>query len=149
MTSKGAKVDDRILPHDLDAELGLLNACFCPGGIKRVIDLVEPGDFYSDGGRLIFAKMVAFHKAGLSPTRFQLDNAFQSHTDYIGILRILDSLLPITAEVGTHYAKIVKQLSHRRKAIKQAYATYLDLHDLANPLPSDKLQPVMAGGLNG
>jgi len=145
----GAVVDNLIMPHDFDGELGLLNACFCPGGIKRIIDLVEPSDFYSDGGRLIFAKMVAFHRAGLEPTLFQVDTAFQDHQNYINIRSILDALLPFTAEDATHYAKIVKRLSDRRRAIKQAYATYLDLHDLANPLPSDVLQPIMAGGANG
>jgi len=142
-------MNDLIMPHCFDGELGLLNACFCPGGIKRVIDLVEPGDFYSDGGRLIFAKMVAFHKAGLSPTIFQVDTAFQDHQNYINIRSILDALLPFTAEDATYYAKIVKGLSNRRKAIKQAYATYLNLHDLTNPLPSDALQHVIAGGVHG
>jgi len=145
----GAVVDNLLMPHCFDSELGLLNACFWPGGIKRVIDLVEPGDFYSDGGRLIFAKMVAFHRAGLEPTLFQVDKGFQDHQNYINIRSILDTLLPFTAEVATHYAKSVKRLSDRRKAIKRAYALYLDLHDPAIPLPSDALQPVMVGGVHG
>jgi len=141
-------MNDRILPHDLDAELGLLNACFCPGGLERVIEIVEPDDFYSEGGKMKFAKMVAFHKAGLSPTLFQVDKAFQNHKDYPNIRRILDELLPITAECATHFAGIVKGLSDRRKAIKRAYSTYLGLHDPANPVPSDALQPAMAGEVN-
>ena len=93
--------------------------------------------------------MVAFHKAGLSPTLFQIDKAFENHPNYVGIRRVLDNITPATAEVTTHFAKNVKGLSDRRKAIKRAYELYLDLHDLTTPLPSDKLQPVMAGRLNG
>ena len=61
-------MNNLILPHDLDAELGLLNACFCPGGLERVIETVEPNDFYSEGGKVIFKKMVDFHKAGTEPS---------------------------------------------------------------------------------
>jgi len=146
---KGVIMNDLIMPHCLESELGLLNTCFYPGGFERVIEIVEPDDFYSDGGRLIFAKMVAFHRAGLEPTLFQVDKGFQDHQNYINIRSILDTLLPFTAEDATHYAKIVKGLSNRRKAIKQAYATYLDLHDPAFPFSSDALQPVMVGGVHG
>ena len=41
----GGKMNDKLLPHDLDAELGLLNACICIGGIERVIERVESCDF--------------------------------------------------------------------------------------------------------
>jgi len=142
-------MSDRILPHCLDSELRLLNGCLCPGGFERVIEIVEPDDFYSEGGKAIFTKMLAFYRAGTTPTIYQVDKTFQDHPDYISIRKILDSLLPVTAEVATHYAKSVKRLSDRRKAIKRAYALYLDLHDPAIPLPSDALQPAMAGGVNG
>jgi len=98
---------------------------------------------------LIFSKMVAFHKAGLEPTLFQVDMAFQDHPDYINIRRVLDGLRPITAECATHFAKNVKLLSGKLKAIKRTHSLYLDLHDPAIPLPSGLLQPAMAGGLNG
>lgn len=135
-------MNDRILPYDLDSELGLLNACFCPGGIERVIDMVEADDFYSEAGKLIFAKMVAFHKTGFEPTLFQVDKAFQDHPNYLMIRRVLDELRPITAECAKYFADKVKGLSDRRKAIKQAYETYNDLHDPTTPLEKE-------GGLNG
>jgi len=140
-------VNDRILPHDLDAELGLLNACFCPGGIERVIEVVEPSDFYSEGGKEIFAKMVEFYKAGTYSSLYQIDRAFQGHANYVSIRRILDKLIPITAECAAHFAGRVKRLSDRRKAIKQAYLNYLELHNLATPLPSGNQQPAMARGV--
>ncbi len=139
-------MSDLILPHDLDAELGLLNACFCIGGIERVIDIVESDDFYSEYAKLIFAKMLEFYRSGNGFTPYQVDKAFQGHPDYINIRKILDEIRPVTAEDATHYAKIVKNLSDRRKAIKKAYKLYLDLHDPTFPLPSET---VMAGGVNG
>jgi replicative DNA helicase len=142
-------MDNRVLPHDFDSEIGLLNACFCLGGIERVVEIVATSDFYSESGKLIFAKMVAFHKAGLEPTLFQVDMAFQDHRDYLMVRRVLDELRPITAECATHFANTVKRMSDRRKAILRAYILYLDLHDPTFPLPSDELQSVMAGGLNG
>ncbi len=142
-------MSDRVLPHCLDSELGLLNACFCMGGIERVIEIVEPNDFYSEGGKLIFAKMLEFYRSGNGFTLYQVDKALQDHPDYLNIRRILDELRPLTAECARHFANAVKRLSDRRKAIKRAYALYLDLHDPTFPIPADELQPAMAGGLNG
>ncbi len=142
-------MSDRVLPHCLDSELGLLNACFCMGGIERVIEIVEPNDFYSEGGKLIFAKMLEFYRSGNGFTLYQVDKALQDHPDYLNIRRILDELRPLTAECARYFANAVKRLSDRRKAIKRAYALYLDLHDPTFPLPPDELHPAMAGGLNG
>jgi len=128
---------DTILPHCFDSELGLLSACFCHGGVERVVEIVQPSDFYSEAGKLIFLKMVGFHNAGLEPTLFQADKALRDHPDYLNIRRILDELRPITGEFAKHFAKNVKVLSDRRKAIKRTYALYLDLHDPTFPLPPD------------
>jgi len=126
--------NDRILPCDLDAEQSLLEACCCPTGIERVVDLIEPSDFYSEGGKLIFSKMMELHQSGCGFTLYQIDRAFQEHSDYIGIRQILDTLIPATAECAIHFAKIVKGLSDRRKAIKTAYSIYEQLHDPSTPL---------------
>ena len=142
-------MNDMILPHCFDNELGLLNACFCPGGLERVIEIVEPDDFYSEAGKQIFEKMVAFNRASTEPTPYQMDKAFQDTKDYLMIRNVLDELRPITAEVATHYAKIIKELSERRKAIKQAYTLYLDLHDPTFPIPSTESRLAMAGVVNG
>jgi len=140
-------MNDMILPHCLDSELGLLNACFHSDGLERVVNLVEPDDFYSDASKLIFAKIMEFYRSGNGFTLYQVDKAFQDHTDYINIRKILDELRPITAEVAAHYAKIVKGLSDRRKIIKKIHTFYLDLHDPTFPLPTDLLTAIM-GGLN-
>ena len=128
---------DRILPHDLDSEQFLLEACFRSDGIERVADLVVPDDFYSEGRKLIFIKMLEFYRSGNGFTLYQVDKALQDHPDYLNIRRILDELRPMTAECARHFANAIKRLSERRKAIKRAYALYLDLHDPTFPIPAD------------
>ena len=97
----------------------------------------NPAILYSESGNLIFAKMLEFYRSGNGFTLYQIDKALQNHSDYLNICRILDEVRPITAECATHFAKIVKRLSDRRKAIKKTYTLYLDLHDPTFPLPSD------------
>jgi len=127
-------MNDRILPHDLEAETFLLEACLCPGGIEKVVDLVKPDDFYSEGGKQIFAKLMEFHRSGCGFTPAMIDQAFLGHPHYEGIRRVLDTLVPVTAETAAHFGKIVKQLSLRRQAIQEAYGIYESLHDLSTPI---------------
>ena len=140
-------MNDRILPHDLDAEQFLLEACFCPDGLDRVADLVTPDDFYSEGGELIFAKMIQFRQSGVGFTPYLIDQSFLGHPHYESIRRVLDSLVPVTAECAAHFARIVKESAVRRKAIHSAYALYESLHDPATPIYQiDEL--VTSGGSN-
>jgi len=143
-------MDDRILPHDFDGETHLLEACCWPGGIDKVSDLISLDDFYSDGGKLIFNKMLDFHQSGLKFDLFLIDQAFLGHPHYEVIRSILDTLHPFTAEDATHYAKIVKQLSLRRQLIKAAYSAYESLHDPSTPLEQFAgLLESNQGGLHG
>ena len=125
---------DRILPHCLDSETHLIEACFCPGGIDKVVDQIAPNDFYSEGGKQIFAKLMEFHRSGCGFTPALIDQAFLGHPHYEGIRRVLDTLVPITAETAAHFGEIVKQLSLRRQAIQEAYGIYESLHDPSIPL---------------
>jgi len=127
-------MNNKLLPNDLEAETFFLEACFCPGGIDRAAKIVTPEDFYSDGGKLIFAKMLKFYQSGRGFTIFMIDQAFQEHPRYESISRILDSLCPVTAEVATHFAKIVKEFSDRRQAIKATSEACEKLHDISTPL---------------
>jgi len=137
MTSKGAKVDDRILPHDLDAETFLLEACCRPTGIERAADVVEPSDFFSEGGKLIFSKMMKLHQSGCGFTLYLIDQSFLGHPFYDGIRKVLDTLVPVTAECTTYYAKIIKKLSVRRQEIREARNHYESLYDPSNPIDGE------------
>lgn len=127
-------MEDKILPHDYDAEEGLLAAAFCPDGMDRVKGLVSADDFYSGRGRLIFEKMMEFHESGRSFTISMVDQALEGHSQYVNICRVLDMLIPITSESATHFAKIVRELADRRRAIKACYEVFEGLFDLSRPV---------------
>ena len=124
----------RMMPYDLDSETFLLAACFCRGGLEKAAKILTPEDFYSEGGQLIYSKMLKFHQSGRGFTISTIDQSFVGHPKYESISRILDSLRPVTAEVVTHFAKIVKEFSGRRKAIKATSDACEKLHDISNPL---------------
>lgn len=127
-------MEDRILPHDYDAEEGLLMAAFCPGGIDKIEGLVSADDFYSGSGKLIFEKMTEFHESGRGFTISMIDQTLEEHSMYTNIRRVLDMLTPLTAETATHFAKIVRELADRRRAIKAIYEVYESLFDLSKPI---------------
>ena len=127
-------MQDRFLPHDFDAEQGLLNAAFYPGGMLKIDHIVTADDFYSDSGKLIFSKIMEFHESGCGFTLFSIDQTFQEHPQYIDLRRALDAIRPITAEVGPHFARMVRELADRRRAIKACYEVFEGLFDLSNPI---------------
>lgn len=126
--------NDRILPCDLDAEVGVLNAAFYPGGISKVAHIVTADDFYSETAKLIFSKMIEFQETGRGLTLFSIDQAFLEHPRYIDIRRAMDGVRPFTAEAGPYHAGIVKELADRRRAIKACHEVFEGLFDLSKPI---------------
>jgi len=125
---------EKLLPHDFDAEQGLLMAAFCPGALDKIKGLVSADDFYSGAGKLIFGEMISFHDAGRSFTISLIDQALQDHPEYENICLALDSLRSITGTVITHFAEIVRELADRRRCIRASYSVYDNLFDLSNPV---------------
>lgn len=127
-------MNDRILPHDFDAETYLFEALFCPGGMGKVDGLITATDFYSETGKLIFQKLTEFHESGRGFTLSMIDQALEEHSVYTNIRRVLDMLIPVTAETATHFAKIVRELADRRRAIKASYEVLDGLFDISQPI---------------
>jgi len=127
-------MEDRILPHDYDAEEGLLTASFCPNALEKIKGLVSADDFYSGSGKLIFGKMMEFHESGRGFTISMIDQALEGHSQYVNIRRVLDMLIPVTAETATYFAKIVRELADRRRAIKASWQVFDDLFDISKPI---------------
>ena len=127
-------MEDRLLPHDFDSEQGLLASAFCPRAMNKIEDMVSSDDFYSSSAKLIFQKMEEFHKSGREFTISLVDQSLESHPQYPNARRALDVLVPITAEVAPHFARIVRELSDRRRAIKASYSVFEDLFDVSNPV---------------
>jgi len=134
----GAIMDDKILPHDYDAEEGLLTAAFCPGGLEKIDGIVTADDFYSESGKLIFSKMMEFYESGRGFTLSMIDQALYEHSMYTNIRHVLDMLIPVTAETATHFAKIVRELADRRRAIKASYEVFDGLFDISQPIDQER-----------
>ena len=127
-------MEDRILPYDYDAEEGVLNAAFYPGGMSKILPILTADDFYSETARLIFSRLMDYHESERGFTLFSIDQIFQEHSEYINIRRALDTVRPFTAEAGPYFAKIVKELADRRRAIKASYETFENLFDLSKSI---------------
>jgi len=112
----------------------LLAALFCPGAMEKVEGLISADDFYSEGGKLIFGKMMEFHESGRGFNISIIDQTLQEHPQYTNIRHALDMLLPVTAETATHFAGIVRELADRRRAIKACYEVFEGLFDLSKPI---------------
>ena len=127
-------MDDKLLPHCYDSESMLLAALFCPGGLEKVEGLITAEDFYSESGNLIFSKMMDFYESGRGFNISIIDQTLQEHSQYINIRRVLDMLYPVTGESATHFAKIVRELADRRRAIKACREVFEELFDLSKPI---------------
>ena len=127
-------MEDRLLPHDNDAEQGLLAACFCPGAMDKIKGMVSAEDFYSLSAGLIFEKMMEFHASGRAFTLSIIDQCFVNHEKYDDICLALDSLRPSTNTVAINLAEIVRELADRRRAIMASYSVYESLFDLSKPV---------------
>ena len=127
-------MEDRILPHNLDAEVELLSAAFCPDGMDKIKGLISAEDFYSESGKLIFGKMVEFYESGRGFTISTMDQVFEEHPEHINIRRALYALRPFTAETATYFSRIVKELADRRRAIKAIHQAHENLFDLSKPI---------------
>ena len=125
---------EKLLPHDFDAEQGLLMAAFCPGALDKIKGLVSADDFYSTSAGLIFEKMMEFHGAERGFTISLVEQSLKDHPEYENIRLALDSLRPITSTVITHFAEIVRELADRRRCIRASYSVYECLFDLSKPV---------------
>jgi len=63
-----------------------------------------------------------------------IDQTLEGHSEYKNIRRVLDILIPVTAETATHFAGIVRELADRRQAIKASYEVFENLFDLSKPI---------------
>jgi len=82
--------------------------------------------------------MMEFHESGRGFTISMIDQALEGHSQYVNICRVLDMLIPITAETITYFAKIVRELADRRRVIKASGQVFDDLFDISKPIDQTK-----------
>jgi nucleoside diphosphate kinase len=150
-------VNNRTLPHNLDAERSVLGAVLLRNeAINAAVEVVAPEDFFREAHRHLFDKMILLSERGqaidLVTLAEELDRAAQ--LEGVGglayITRLIDGV-PRSTNVE-YYARIVKEKATLRSLIEQAGRIY-DVHrerpfynDLVSYMTSG---PVMISVLEG
>jgi replicative DNA helicase len=116
------RIEGRVPPHDLEAEASVLGAVLLdPAAITRILDIIDPEDFYRENNGQIY-------KAGLTLFREgePIDNVtLAAQLEKMGVLErvggrahlaMLQEQTPTAANVE-HYARIVKDKAYKRRLI--------------------------------
>ncbi len=143
---------ERVNPHNLDAEQGLLASCLLENGMdilnECMVAKVRPEYFYRSSHQLIYEALLELNALGVPPEEIVLANRLQERgqLDAIGGHAYL---LEITNRIQTtvharHWLKIVRDKFFLRQLIRasqwtveQAYAATGDLPELLNNVESE------------
>ncbi|MCC6932675.1 MAG: replicative DNA helicase [Deltaproteobacteria bacterium] len=115
----------RVPPHAIDAEQAALGAVLLDNeAIYSVMDLLQPNDFYKHAHQLIYATMLKISESGQAIDLLTLSNELKcgKQLDAAGGVEYLSLLVDNvpTAANTQYYARVVKEMSLRRKLIHEA-----------------------------
>jgi len=116
--------DDRMPPHDLDAEEAVLGSCLIDGESIDKIPFLEPDHFYRDKNQWVFEAIVNLQKRGdaLNQVTVAHELSRNERLESIGGSDYLSNLImnvPTSVHID-HYARIVWRLSGHRRLISAA-----------------------------
>jgi replicative DNA helicase len=149
---------NRPLPHDPEAEQGVLQACFAdPEGVDRAREHITPEDFYRRGYGIIFQRFVAFRDQQRAYTPTTVLESFRNHPEFEQIETAIWELAPfVTGQTSRHFAKIVKDFSIRRSLINAAvklatdsFAITPDIDEIIDEFSTTIRGLKIYGGANG
>src|SRR5437879_13818442 len=129
---------ERALPHNIDAERSVLGAVLVNNeNYYRVIENHKPEDFYLDGHRLIFRKMVELieKSKAIDLITIQEELVRSSQLEAAGGISYLASLLdgvPHLVNVD-HYIDFIRERSLLRQMINAANKVMAECFDQAEP----------------
>lgn len=121
----GAPLLERVPPQSLEAEQATLGAMLMEReAIARVVDLLDPDDFYSPQHQLLYRAIVDLFNEGEPVDLVTLQARLQDrgHLEQVGgtsYLVELQDAAPTAAAVN-HYAKIVREKATLRSLIRAA-----------------------------
>ena len=123
-------------PHDLQAERGTLGCLFLnPSCVPKVMKIVQPGDFYSEAHIEI---CTVFFELKLKADLITVSDALAKKglLERCGGIDYLASMVDFMATSAgvTHYAKIIRELSERRKLISHCLNTVDKAYGLHNEI---------------
>ena len=130
----------RLQPQALDAEESVLGAVLIGGAdaLVKVMDILEPGDFYKELNGVLFENMVNMVSEGkpidiLTVTEHLKTQGILDDSDKAFYVTGLLEAVPSAANVG-YYAEIVKNRARRRAIINASYRATQQAYDNSTPL---------------
>ena len=127
-------MNERTLPHNLDAERSVLGAILLRNDtINAAVEVLQPDDFYREAHQLLLEHMIQLSERGAAIDLVTLAESLSraNALDKVGgpayITRLVDGV-PRTTNVE-HYAQIVKEKSTLRRLITEASKIASDAYD--------------------
>lgn len=134
-------VGDRIPPNSLDMEQAVLGSVLLDARcIGQAGEIVQPGDFYHDGHRVIYGAMLALEErsAPIDYLTVQDELRRMDVLENVGggpyLTQLMDAVAS-SANVG-HYAKMVQADARRRRIINAANAAAIRARDREQEIES-------------
>ena len=114
----------KVPPHSLEAEQTVLGSILINNeSINQILDIIGPDDFYKEAHSAIYGAMIELYNQDEPIDLITISQylASKNKLDSIGGSEYLTSLVEsISTSAGiVHHAKIIKDLSIRRKLIGQ------------------------------
>jgi len=115
----------RIPPHSIESEQSILGAILLDNeSLYPVLEVIDQDDFYKASHRIIFEAMLALSERREPIDVITLTNSLKSggKLDQAGVVDYLSRLVDIvpTAAHAQYYARVIKEMSLRRKVIHEA-----------------------------
>ena len=129
---------ERALPHNIDAERSVLGAVLVNNeNYYRVIEYLKPEDFYLDGHRVIYRKMVELieKSKAIDLITIQEELVRSSQLEAAGGISYLASLLegiPHLVNID-HYIEYIREKSLLRQMVNVAHKVMAESFDQAEP----------------
>src|SRR2546425_2801717 len=129
---------ERALPHNIDAERSVLGAVLVNNeNYYRVLENLRPEDFYLDGHRAIFRKMVELieRSRAVDLITIQEELVRASQLESAGGITYLAGLLdgmPHLVNIE-HYIEIIREKSLLRQMVNSANKVMAECFDQAEP----------------
>jgi len=108
-------------PHDIVAEEALLGSVLLDGSVLALVgDRLQPGDFYREQHRLLYAGILDLAARGSAIDIVTVEAALRERLPEIALLAInLLNRAPVSVH-APHYAEIVRQHAARRRLLQTA-----------------------------
>lgn len=116
---------ERLQPHDLDAEEAVIGSLLVDGeSLLKILHILKPADFYSERNSFCFAASLALfeRREGINQVTLMSELSLKERLDLVGgasYLSHLVSIVPTSIHIE-HYARIVARCATMRRLISAA-----------------------------